>query len=206
MGIEEEFAHVVEESCTSSHGFAGVSTITKFLEEKAQKSNIREACLKHVLYQEPVTWESVKERVWNTDEERDSNCFQFLQGDVVFTSLVIVPGVAETSISQTKWMILAPDCDAVRGDFVRVAPLFETSDIYSTSLKMKSQKYFPVIFEHERLAADLTTPCYIQKQYKAAAIVRATLTVNGWHLLNAFLQNRETRANVDEAIRVRTPL
>lgn len=37
--------------------------------------------------------------------------------------MVIVPGIAETQIEANLWLILAPDCDAVRSDYVRVAPI-----------------------------------------------------------------------------------
>lgn len=52
--------------------------------------------------------------------------------------------------------------------------------------------------------ADFDEPCFIEHEKVHAATVYASMTVTGWHLLNGFIQERETRAiNISEAILLR---
>lgn len=53
--------------------------------------------------------------------------------------------------------------------------------------------------------ADLTRPYFIHESGKNLATPIASLQVEGWHLLNALVQEKETRSvNVQEAVQIRT--
>lgn len=117
------------------------------------------------------------------------------------------------------WLVLSPDCDCVRGKCIKLAPVFsaekedEDYGVHKGNLalafKLSSPKFFPVggdILNNgaDGYYADLSEPYFLQGENKYAAGAVFSLNKEGWHLLNAFLKESETRADIVEGERLRT--
>jgi hypothetical protein len=110
----------------------------------------------------------------------------------------------------------------VRAAFVRVAPVFavfkgekaesDKTQRFGNTLKLASTKAFPIPpmpgdndLDLRGYFADLEEPFYISRSDKGLATPYASMTMEGWHLLNGLIQENETRAaNISEATAIRT--
>jgi hypothetical protein len=198
----------------TAHGSEKIAGVRKFLKECSKQERVD--CLRDLLFQEPIFWEEVKERVWpGNPKNQEDNRFAFLQGDIVETTMVMVPGIAFSGHEHGLWLILTPDCDVVRAEYVSVAAVHEvTADNkdymarYSYASKLQRWKEFPIPSipgeQGKSYFADLTKPNFIHKDSRELANPIASLYPEGWHLLNALIQEKETRAvNIDEAVKIR---
>ena len=132
-------------------------------------------------------------------------------------------GIAETFQQHELWLVLSPDCDCIRANFVRVAPVFpvyggsqadnDMTQRFGYCLKLATPKAFPLPLlpgdddtaELRGYFADLEEPFYIAEQEKGLATSYASMTMTGWHLLNGLIQDKETRAvSILEATAIRT--
>ncbi len=210
----DSFRSLIKNFGNTTHGSVALKSVREYLGNLG-KSARREECLSAILFQEPIQWESVKDRIWANDEaKQDANRFDFLQGDIVDTTMVLAPGIADSEQTHSLWLVLSPDCDAVRATYVSVAPVFEiTTELkswYATALKLGSHRFFPIPFiigdaPKKNYFADLTKPYFIHESGKKFAIPIASLQVDGWHLLNALVQEKETRSvDIQEAVKIRT--
>lgn len=185
---------------------------------KKKATNNREAFLRPRILQPAIKWLDVRESAWGTDEERAANQFSFLQGDLVESRFGYgLDGITNHSI----WMILSPDCDAVRGRFVRVGvayPIFKSMTNedrwllkYKQALAFRNSKLFSVPWHgnHPELrgyCVDLESPHYLRfdlADTRELVTQLASLTGDGWHILNSLLQEQTTRASVAEGLHIR---
>ncbi len=161
-----------------------------------------------------ITWEENKARgVWESEEHAKKNMYWFLQGHVIESHHVVGPNGIENHID---WMVLSVDCDCVRSAYIYVGKIIPTSneqedrELLSLVSSFKTPKYFPLPpFEgmENWSIVDLETPFYIERVNAPFSTAIHSLTVDGWHILNAVLQDRYTRAlNITEAERLRTRL
>ena len=219
--LDARFNGLVEELAKSSHGSAKLAEVKKFLDKELKGTANRESFLLPKLLQEAVVWEDVKDSVWKSEKAQKENKFPFLQGDVIGTEIVMRLGEAETSQKHGIWLVLAPDCDCVRSSFIRVAPVFpvysgskSTGDNqrFGHSLKLSTLKAFPLPKLPSDMEdvlrgyfADFGEPFFIKQGSALIATSYASMTVTGWHLLNAIIQEKETRtANMEEAVAIRS--
>lgn len=219
--LDARFNGLVEELAKSSHGSAKLGEVKKFLDKELKGTANRESFLLPKLLQEAAVWEDVKDSVWKSEKAQKENKFPFLQGDVIGTEIVMRLGEAESSQKHGIWLVLAPDCDCVRSSFIRVAPIFpvysgrkstEAKQRFGHSLKLSTLKAFPLPKlpsdtegELRGYFADFEEPFYIEQASAPIATPYASMTVTGWHLLNAIIQEKETRAvNMEEAVAIRS--
>lgn len=151
--------------------------------------------------QDPIPWEFNKERkIWKTEEEARENQYWFLQGYVIDSGHVIGPRGVE---SHRRWLVISVDCDCVRAPYVylgKIVPVDdsqESKERLSLASAFKSPRLFPVPPFNDSGSwsiAELETPYYVERKYIPLSTPRSSLTVDGWHILNAFLQERYTRA------------
>jgi hypothetical protein len=52
--------------------------------------------------------------------------------------------------------------------------------------------------------AEFEEPFFLEEEFKYGAVSRASLSLLGWHLLNAAVQQLETRANIQEELQLRS--
>ena len=121
---EDRFKNLIDNLAKSSHGSNELKAVKSFLSNDLKKKAQREAFLFPKLIQSAITWDAVKDTVWQDAEKRDANRFPFLQGDVIITKMVLALGMAESTQDHELWLVLSPDCDCVRSSYVRVAPVF----------------------------------------------------------------------------------
>ena len=218
---EELFQSLIDALATSCHGSTELVAVREFLGNKLKKTAQREQFLLPRLMKDPILWDGVKDHVWPESDRQHANRFAFLQGDIIGTTTVLALGMAETSQEHELWFVLSPDCDCVRASYVRVAAVFAVSSgltadkdrttYFTNSLRLHTPRAFPL----PRLPgdddpalrgyfADLETPYYLLKEDKGLATPYASMTVAGWHLLNGLLQDKETRADIAEAVKLRT--
>ena len=112
-----------------------------------------------VFYAEFEPWESIADRVWESAEERLANKYHFLQGDVIHTSDIAFPGKSPFTQTHSTWIVRSPTCDAIREDYVHLAPVFLVQDSFQTgseeekmhfsnyriSLGLISNNLFPIV-------------------------------------------------------------
>ena len=219
--LDARFDSLVEELAKSSHGSAKLGEVKKFLDKELKGTANRESFLLPKLLQEAVVWEDVKGSVWKSEQAQRENKFPFLQGDVIGTRIVMRLGEGQTLQEHDIWLVLAPDCDCVRSAFIRVAPIFpvyrgnkstNANQRFGHSLKLSTLKAFPLPKlpsdtegEVRGYFADFEEPFYIEQRSAPIATPYASMTVTGWHLLNAIIQEKETRAvNMEEAVSIRS--
>ncbi len=219
--LDEQFNNLVEELAKSSHGSSKLGEVKEFLNKELKGTANRESFLLPKLLQEAVVWEDVKDSIWKSSKAQKENKFPFLQGDVVGTEIVMRLGEAQTSQKHGIWLVLSPDCDCVRSSFIRVVPVFpvysvskstEAKQRFGHSLKLSTLKAFPLPKlpsdtedELRGYFADFGEPFYIEQGSASVATPYASMTVTGWHLLNAIIQEKETRAvNMEEAVAIRS--
>ena len=217
----EYFLKLVTNLATSCHGSQELNEIKSFLAKKIKKTAQRESFLLPRLMQPAILWNDIKDRVWRDEKSKGENQYQFLQGDVVNTTMVLALGIAETSQVHDLWLVLSPDCDCVRAPYVCVAPLFGVyaderssntdSQRFGYAIQLSTNKAFPIPILPGDLEpkmrgyfADLEVPYFLRSEDKGFATPIASMTIIGWHLLNGHIQDRETRAvNIAEAEAIR---
>lgn len=218
LGKLEEY---IQNLVNNSHGSVGIPNIREEL-KKEEKTKEREKALAPFLVSKPISWEEIKEKVWPNDSQaQEKNKFFFLQGDIIDTSMVLELGVTNSDQEHRLWMVLSPDCDAVRAKYIQVAKVLEVNSSeyneeerkvhkqnYSIATQLKSPHIFPLgkIFSEDDSSyyAVFKKPFFIDKEDKPYASVVLSLKTEGWHLLNALLQEKFTRSqNIDEAMKIR---
>ena len=83
---------------------------------------------------------------------------------------------------------------------------------FALALKFHSHRLFPLPYIQQDNSGKFvgffsdfsSLPSFIEKREIGLATPIASLTLNGWHLLNALLKESETRANMKEEIIMRT--
>jgi hypothetical protein len=178
------------------------------------------------LLSEPTEWENVKDKVWPNEQLKNENKFLFLQGDIIETTDIASVGTIRSDITQSLWMVLNPSCEMIAGRgmesnrLFRVAPVTqvtfdekqgksENSQILQLSYKLKKPNCFPL----SQLPGDDSTIfggfAYLDARFfleeeKCSSVVKiASLTLEGWHLFGAAIQNATTRANIADEEKIR---
>ncbi len=222
-GLKAEFAEIVRDLDATSHGSASWRRVAQFFQDRFGKSQQRLDFLAHHLLRPPVEWEDARHELWPGDDKKQTdNRFHFLQGDLIRTELVaswVSATGAQLQVfgadraTHDLWLVLSPDCDAVRSELVSVAPAFVASkEELAIAFALRSPHRFPL----PRLTGD---PQEVLARYADLARLSlldcrdgrrglpqrlASLTEVGWHLLNAQLIQHVSRAEEKaDAVRLR---
>jgi hypothetical protein len=226
--LKEEFLSTIKEFALDAHGCCLLEPIRKFFAEKfniaKKKVADRALFLSSLILCDPIRFIDVKNQVWTTDEEQEKNNFPFLQGDVVQTISVSVLGQVSSLLAHKNWIILTPSCDVVRKDFIRVAPVYLVEDffikgtneqknlynMFALGLKFANHRFFslPTLLQGNNTilggVADFSAvPAFIKREHARLATPITSLTLYGWHLFNAVIQENETRANFSDELKIR---
>lgn len=206
---ERQFRTIVDKMKMSAHGSAHLSELSELMRTLTKQ---KRPFLKQRLLQRVIPWDENKERkVWSNDKVADQNKYWFLQGYLIESRHVIGPNGVE---NHREWMVLSVDCDCVRAPYVSVGKITQAGDAQeerqrlSLASSFKTAKYFPVP-PHEGVETwsivDLETPFHLERANLQFTDAIQSLTVDGWHILNAVLQERYTRAlDIQEARQLRT--
>lgn len=209
MSSNAIFEHQVALLAEAAHGVPQLAALTEHM--KGLDKNARATLIESYFCRKPISWQFVKEQIWDTEQKRADNKFHFLQGDVIETSMVQGIGSAASASTHDLWLVLSPDCDCVRSKYVLVAPIYEANrdtnpeqfegykNRYVLSLTLGTLKYFPVgkdLFEQgaEGFFADLTEPYFLPVDAKDTVVIHFSMQKYGWHILSALLKHRDTRA------------
>lgn len=208
-----DFNEIIEKIAKESHGVGSLAELKIFLTKTFKKTqNAKEKFLENEFIREPILWEDVKGKVWDTEEERDANKFSFIQGDIISTTKVLRLGTSEYNQRHDLWIVRSPSCDCVRSQYVKVSPVIEVVNknapkynSFKTALFFATPNRFPLpksILDagetREGFYVDLVEPFFLEQKDKEDAVVLKSLSQNGWHLFNALSVNLESRANVKE--------
>lgn len=173
---------------------------------------------------ETINWNLIKEKIWQNEEEQNKNQFPFLQGDIISSTFVSRLAQSRSTISHSLWIVCTPSCDIVRRKFIRVAPLFQvlndykeaTSSYHKFYLAFKTALFYttfqrfslpPMDQDNSNVLgyfAEFEEPFFLENEFKFSVTPVDSLTLMGWHLFNASLQQLETRANMKEEILMRS--
>lgn len=208
MNDEDTFRSIVTKLRDTAHGSQYLGELSAFA--RGLKSR-RQGFFADRLLQRAVLWDENKERgIWPNAQIAEQNQYWFLQGYLIRSQHVRGPGGHE---DHTTWLVLAVDCDCVRAPYVGVAKVVLIGDdepdkqALALASSFKTTKLFPIPpYEgNDRWGlADLETPFYLERAYVPFAVPLQSLTVDGWHILNAVLQHRYTRAvDISESERLR---
>ncbi len=194
----------------SAHGVDALEQV-KVLMKRIKKEE-RVELLAAYLFRTAIVWDEVKNVIWPDETLRNKNKFDLLQGDIIETTMVARIGSAMSGSKHDLWMVLSPDCDCVRSPFITVAPIFfsdstldgedaikRNKDNFSLSLALGTLKFFPVskcLFgDHcEHYYADFTEPYFLHESNKASVTVHFSMRKHGWHILNALVKHKDSRA------------
>jgi hypothetical protein len=227
--LKEEFLQSIALLAENAHGCKELKDVAAFcsnrLNKVKKKLPERAAFFENIICRDPIHFEKVKDIIWKDPSVQEQNQFPFLQGDIVQTTVVSTLGNPLSVQELDLWLVLTPSCDIVRREYIQVTPLFEVKvsnadqtstekkilDSFALGLKFVSSRLFaypkklhedPIVLGY---VADLSTsPSYIMKKNTGFAVQKASLTLEGWHLLNAVLKENETRANIEEEIKIRS--
>jgi hypothetical protein len=215
---QTNFEDLIKLLAAAAHGVEKFSEVRALL-QGFSKTQMRVDFLSEYLSQNQILWESVKDHVWPTADLQEKNRYHFIQGDIIGSNLVRSVGSALSGTNHQLWLIVSPDCDCVRANYVKVAPVYgvdkddesykENKNNWSLAFRLSSSKFFPLgndIFENgfEGYYADLSEPYFLHLEDKESVIVHFSMPKEGWHLLNAFLKESETRADISEGEKIRT--
>jgi hypothetical protein len=206
-----------------THGCSQLHGIRLFLAEELNKNKRkvieRAKFLTDIILRELICFGDVGSTVWLDPETREKNRFPFLQGDVVQTTQVQIVGDPLNSGQHDLWIVATPTCDILRSRFIRIFPIFLVKDSYQNgsgaeknlfhtfalSMKLHSPKFFPLPglpWDNPSIIgafADFSSsPAFIERTAIGLAAPLLSLTLMGWHLFNAILQEHETRANMED--------
>lgn len=183
--------------------------------------------LRECMCSEPVIWSEVKDMVWDSLEEQNQNKFEFIQGDLIISSLVRLPGQAEMTQAHKSWVVISPTCDAIREDYIRVAPAFEVRESFKNGSEEEKEYYTNFRYASEMVSipffpyipfkddddddeggflgyfVDLTIPGFLMGKDKGSAVAHYSLTREGWNLLNMHIQRKMTRATLGDELAFR---
>jgi hypothetical protein len=224
--LESEFAQVMGAIKQAAHGSPCLPQIRGFLEARLnkEKRKIRDRALflGSRLLCDPIRFQEAGMRVWGDDLEKNS--FPFLQGDVITTLTVSIIGKSFFANPHNHWFVLTPSCDVVRKNFIRVAPVYLIEDFFvegtpeqrnlynafAIGLKVGNHRFFSLpIFPHGGSTilggvVDLSfDPSFLAREHTALATPITSLTLDGWNIFNALVQEHETRANLEEEEKLR---
>jgi hypothetical protein len=181
---------------------------------KFKNTQQRRSLLAPRMLQDVISFDCVKDVMWQSENDREKNRFPFLQGDIVATKSVLVPGQAHSAGEQSLWLVKSADCDIARVEpFIEVSPLFpvrldkskNSDDLmtkWAAAWKLGSDRSFPVPpllcdCDDADLAgyiADLTSPGFIRREdFPLVSPINSQAPV-GWILLKNLLHRRYTRA------------
>lgn len=208
--VRKEFESAISALAEGAHGVEALNDI-KILMTTLKKDQ-RLELLSDYLFRSAIIWSEVKDTIWEDEASRTKNKFALLQGDIIETTMVERIGSATSGFTHDLWLVLSPDCDCVRAPFIQVAPIFfsdskkhqeeyltRNKNNFSMSLALGTLKFFPIsrcLFnDHcEHYYADLTEPYYIREVNKDSAAVHFSMKKHGWHILNALIKHKESRA------------
>ncbi len=206
---EDLFRSILNKMRDSAHGSAHLGDLSDLMRSLKKQKRV---FLEQRLLQKVISWDENKAQgVWDSEETAIRNRYWFLQGYIIESSHVIGPNRTE---SCRQWMVLSVDCDCVRAPYVHVGKIVQMGDerqdreLLSLAATFKTTKFFPLPpFDNvkEWSIVDLETPFFIERGKAPFSTAIHSLNVDGWHILNAVLQERYTRL-VDrvEAERLRT--
>ncbi len=177
------------------------------------------------ILQMPIEWENIREQVWpNNEITQNNNKFPFLQGDIISTKSVLIPGQARSDYSADYWIVKSIDCDIARVEpYCTLSPLIpmpavpanqphELKQKFAAAWGLTSDRSFPIPplrFDTDSediigYIADLSEPGFIQREDFPLASVVNSLTTTGWILFQNTLHRRASRAvNTTEAFKIR---
>lgn len=227
--LRKEFIACIEELSNSAHGNAALVKVKDFISSTLNKAKKkvpqRVDFLSPLLVTNPILFEDVKDKVWSNQEDRENNQYPFLQGDVVKTTTVLRLSESLSVNQHDLWLVITPSCDIVRKNFIQVVPLYKVYqgdlksdpqskqrfDMFALGLKLATPRAFSIprlpSWDLDVLGAVAmfdSLPSFIEKSDKGLAAPQASLTLYGWHLLNAFLQEFQTRANMFDELKIRS--
>ncbi|MBS1983807.1 MAG: hypothetical protein JST16_06520 [Bdellovibrionales bacterium] len=218
----EKFGGILSALAGDAHGSHHIATLKDFFESMGTSKAAK--ILAKFMTQEPVRWTEVKERTWPEAGKAEENQFWFIQGDLISSQLVLLPGITPSRQTHPHWLVLSPTCDVIRADYINLAPAYavkksfkagseDEKDIYNNfnlAVRFRTSAFFPISFLKEDdpdflgYLVDLREPAFLGPDSdRSGVVVIASLTVEGWHLLNICLKERQTRANLEEEISMR---
>lgn len=159
--------------------FGEIKSILSSFKKTAQR---RQLLASHML-QDVISFDDVKDQLWESEKDRQDNYFPFLQGDIVSTKSVLIPGLAHSGGDHSLWIVKSADCDIARVEpFVEVSPIFpvfldksknsdEVSSKWAAAWNLGSDRSFPIPplqcdDDQSDIAgyiADLTSPGFIKR-------------------------------------------
>jgi hypothetical protein len=219
---EKELIELLRSLADTTHGNSNTEKVKTFF--KAQKTPKPMSVLAQLMHSEPIRWLEIGESLWPDQTERDANRFYFVQGDLIVSTKVERPGVSPINQRHNLWLVKSPTCDAVRATYCQLHPVFKVYKTFKNgtaeektaldNLRLASMFMSPNLFpvairdeddeEHLGSYADFRIPGFLDVASRADATVQCSLTVEGWHLLNMFIQQRETRATMSEELQMRS--
>lgn len=182
--------------------------------------------LKETIVSEPISWEENYKNVWASEAEANKNKFPFIQADLIKTSSVLIPGKARSDNNLENWIVLTSTCDIVRNDGrqIRVAPAYHVMKSYKSSNDPEERELYRLLnlasslklkrgFPYPNNGTDdddcLGYYCSIdevavleEENIKFVSQVNS-LTIEGWYLFCAIVTRFETKANIEEEIKLR---
>jgi hypothetical protein len=211
MDRNEIFAEILGRLKKSAHGTSELFELTEFLRGLKQD---KRPFLQSRFIEAAIPWDLNKSRgAWETDEEANRNVYWFLQGSIIESSHVLGPSGRSADLN---WMVLSPDCDCARAEYINLGRLRQLSDseadqnILGLASSLKSHRYFPVPPHGDVQAwsvVELDIPFYMERENSAFCKTNFWLSKDAWHILNAVLQSKHTRAiNMTESERLRTSI
>lgn len=224
-----EFKSLLEKLGDEAHGCAKLEEIRDFLKTH-KKTTPRVQLHEAVVLCAPILWEKKKSKVWNSEEERKKNHFDLLQGDIVETTFVLTIRGNYSLQEHNRWLVITPDCDLLRMPLCSVCPIYQVTSenknkvviqgltladtlAYSSKLSMSGVYCLPPIPKYDTQkeskiighVCDLSVPAFIENHHFSKAKRLASHTYLGWHLLNAMLMHKHTRAkNMKEQEKLRS--
>jgi len=210
---------IIKQLEETAHGVAGVVALSAFIKKTYKKTeDAISLFLEKEFMIDPLQWETIKGKVWETAALQDSNKFHFLQGDLISTTLVKRLGAAESNQEYNLWIVKSPSCDCVRSPYIQVAPVIRVDDKGGDNYnRFKSALFFtaPSRFALPKdvdaahtptygYYADFTEPYFLSREDKVHAKVLKSLSYNGWNMFCSVIVNLDGRANLDEERKART--
>lgn len=209
MEKEQQFDEILAKMRESAHGSQHLGELSQLMKKLKKKK--REFLASRFIIP-ATTWDENKEKgIWENDSEAEKNIYWFLQGYWIESTHVLGPAGKE---DHQDWLVLSVDCDCVRSPFINLGKIYQISDDdeddkrrLSLASTFKTTKYFPIPPTEERdnwSIVDLETPYFIENENSQFTNSVCSLSINAWHILNAVLQEKHTRAlNIAESEKLR---
>lgn len=212
MNPEQQFGEILERMKASAHGSQELAELSDLLRglKKQRKQFIADRFIEPA-----VSWDENRERgIWDDEAIAEKNKYWFLQGSLIESKHVVSPsGVAK----HNDWLVLSADCDCARAKYINVGKVRQLTDssddkeILGIATALKTHKFFPIppFSEHDHWSVvELEIPCFLERaNYAALTRTAFWLSNDAWHILNAVLQAKHTRAlNIEESEKLRVPV